>query len=202
VSLPSRFDSRQSNRQVPDLTGSADIKLNQRVLLRRHPRSLWLLNRTISPKRPGPTVAKPSGDHIPLGGFVSFEVACMIFGSQQPRGAWAEVWHLWTVIIPRRSITGRLVYGRVWRRHDGRHWIYKKFFEYDKLIDWSIAFGPRLIGYLPLRTRASFCRSAVNAMPAPMIISARVALRLPGAMQLIQVPMIVGASYTVLTFPK
>jgi hypothetical protein len=66
----------------------------------------------------------------------------MIFGSQdyvdrsqRPRAAWAEVWHLWTVIIPRRSITGRLVYGRVWRRHDGRHWIYKKFFEYDKLID-------------------------------------------------------------------
>jgi hypothetical protein len=51
--------------------------------------------------------------------------------SQQPRSAWEEVWHMWTVIIPRRSITGRLVYGRVWRRHDGRHWIYKKFVEYD-----------------------------------------------------------------------
>jgi hypothetical protein len=42
----------------------------------------------------------------------------------------AEVWHLWTVIIPRRSITGRLVFGQVWRRHDGRRWIYKKFIEY------------------------------------------------------------------------
>jgi hypothetical protein len=31
----------------------------------------------------------------------------------------AELWHLWTVIFPRRSITGRLVRGRVWRRHDG-----------------------------------------------------------------------------------
>jgi hypothetical protein len=49
----------------------------------------------------------------------------------QPAPAWAEVWHLWTVIIPRRSITGKLVYGRVWRRCDGRHWIYKKFVEYD-----------------------------------------------------------------------
>jgi hypothetical protein len=48
--------------------------------------------------------------------------------SPQPR--WAEAWHLWKVFIPRRSITGRLVYGRVWRRHDGRHWIYKKFVEY------------------------------------------------------------------------
>jgi len=44
--------------------------------------------------------------------------------------AWAQVWHLWNVIIPRRSITGRLVFGQVWRRHDGRHWIYKKFVEY------------------------------------------------------------------------
>jgi hypothetical protein len=44
--------------------------------------------------------------------------------------AWAEVWHLWNVVVPRRSITGRLVFGQVWRRHDGRHWIYKKFVEY------------------------------------------------------------------------
>jgi hypothetical protein len=45
--------------------------------------------------------------------------------------AWANVWHVWKVIIPRRSITGRLVYGRVWRRHDGRRWIYKSFAQYD-----------------------------------------------------------------------
>jgi hypothetical protein len=50
----------------------------------------------------------------------------------QPAPAWAETWHLWTVIIPRRSITGRLVYGKVWRRFDARHWIYKKFVEYDE----------------------------------------------------------------------
>jgi hypothetical protein len=36
-------------------------------------------------------------------------------------------WHLYNVIIPRRTITGRLVRGKVWRRHDGRHWLYKKF---------------------------------------------------------------------------
>ena len=52
--------------------------------------------------------------------------------SPQPRAAWAEVWHLWRIIIPRRSISGRLLYGKVWRRHDGRHWIYKKFVEYDE----------------------------------------------------------------------
>jgi hypothetical protein len=48
-----------------------------------------------------------------------------------PRSGWAEIWHLWTVILPRRSINGRLVHGKVWRRHDGRNWIYKKFTEYS-----------------------------------------------------------------------
>jgi hypothetical protein len=46
--------------------------------------------------------------------------------------AWAEVWHLWKVVMPRRSITGRLLFGQVWRRHDGRRWIYKKFTEYAR----------------------------------------------------------------------
>ena len=49
-----------------------------------------------------------------------------------PQTAWADVWHLWTVMIPRRSITGRLLWGKVWRRHDGRRWIYKKFVEYSE----------------------------------------------------------------------
>jgi hypothetical protein len=44
----------------------------------------------------------------------------------RPPATWREAWHIWTVVFPRRSITGRLVYGRVWRRHDGRHWIYKQ----------------------------------------------------------------------------
>jgi len=48
--------------------------------------------------------------------------------------------------------------------------------------------------YLPLRTRASLRRCVVNAMPAPMTMSASVALKLPGATQLMQVPMMAGAS--------
>jgi hypothetical protein len=51
----------------------------------------------------------------------------------QPKKAWEEVWHLWMVIVPRRSITGRLVHGLVWRRHNGRHWTYKKFVEYNSV---------------------------------------------------------------------
>lgn len=48
----------------------------------------------------------------------------------RPRPAWAAMWHLWSVILPRRSIAGHLLRGKVWRRHDGRRWIYKKFVEY------------------------------------------------------------------------
>lgn len=59
----------------------------------------------------------------------------MVFDRAQrhvsPQSSWAEIWHLWTVIVPRRSINGRLVCGKVWRRHDGRRWIYKKFTEYS-----------------------------------------------------------------------
>ena len=43
------------------------------------------------------------------------------------RPARQTTWHLRRVIMPRRSITGRLVRGQVWRRHDGRRWLYKKF---------------------------------------------------------------------------
>jgi hypothetical protein len=57
-----------------------------------------------------------------------------------------------------------------------------------------------LAGYLSLRTRASLRRSAVSAMPAPMTMRASVALKLPGAMQSIQVPMIVDAS-NIVRFP-
>lgn len=55
--------------------------------------------------------------------------------SMRTKPAWAEAWHLWNVIIPRRSITGRLISGRVWRRHDGRRWIYKKYIEQRDLVD-------------------------------------------------------------------
>jgi hypothetical protein len=52
-------------------------------------------------------------------------------GSSASRPARIDAWHLWTVIIPRRSISGRLVWGTVWRRSSGRRWAYKKFVEYS-----------------------------------------------------------------------
>jgi hypothetical protein len=48
------------------------------------------------------------------------------------RPAWTGTWHLWRVIIPRRSITGKLLHGVVLRRHNGRHWIYKRYVELDE----------------------------------------------------------------------
>jgi hypothetical protein len=36
------------------------------------------------------------------------------------------IWHPWTVFFPRRSIMGGYVWGAVWRRTNGRHWLYKK----------------------------------------------------------------------------
>lgn len=40
--------------------------------------------------------------------------------------AWASLWHVWTVVIPRRGVGGDLVWGRVWRRHDGHRWTYAR----------------------------------------------------------------------------
>jgi hypothetical protein len=40
-----------------------------------------------------------------------------------------RVWHVRTVTLPRRSITGRLVWGTVWRRYDNGRLIYKKYVE-------------------------------------------------------------------------
>ncbi len=49
------------------------------------------------------------------------------FLNSQKVPAQSELWHPWNVMIPRRTITGRLVWGTVWRRRDGRHWIYKQY---------------------------------------------------------------------------
>jgi len=35
-----------------------------------------------------------------------------------------EYWHVWSTAIPRRSITGSVVWGPVWRRYDGDRWQY------------------------------------------------------------------------------
>jgi hypothetical protein len=45
------------------------------------------------------------------------------YSSPRTRG---ETWHLHRIIFPRRSITGKLLWGLVWRRRDRKRWIYKK----------------------------------------------------------------------------
>jgi hypothetical protein len=39
-------------------------------------------------------------------------------------------WHIWTVVIPRLSVSGEIVRGRVWRRRDGRRWQYRAITEF------------------------------------------------------------------------
>jgi hypothetical protein len=51
----------------------------------------------------------------------------MLLRSSNVQPSWSKIWHLCTVFIPRHSITGKLVSGLVWRRHNGRRWIYKTF---------------------------------------------------------------------------
>jgi hypothetical protein len=41
-------------------------------------------------------------------------------------------WHVWTVTLPRRSITGRFVWGTVWRRRDQGRWRYKQYIDRDR----------------------------------------------------------------------
>jgi len=48
------------------------------------------------------------------------------------RPAWAHFWHVWHLIIPRHAINGAIVWGRVWRRYDGRQWIYKPLVEFEE----------------------------------------------------------------------
>jgi hypothetical protein len=55
-------------KSVPELTRIRDIKLNARVSLRCARDAVASLYRILSPS--GPTVAKPSVDHVPAGGFV------------------------------------------------------------------------------------------------------------------------------------
>jgi len=45
----------------------------------------------------------------------------------KPRPPYEEVWHIWTVLFPRRSITNRLLWGTVLRRRDDGRWIYKEY---------------------------------------------------------------------------
>lgn len=55
---------------VPELTWSTSIKLNTGLCLRRFPDALSIGTGQF-PQASGPT-AKPSGDYIPLGGFVFY----------------------------------------------------------------------------------------------------------------------------------
>ena len=63
---------------------------------------------------------------------IKHDIGRMVRADRRP---YEEVWHLWTIIVPRRSITGHLLWGTVWRRRDDGRWIYKKFVESPEVIE-------------------------------------------------------------------
>jgi len=116
-----------------DLTFEAGIKLNLRLSLRPRAKAVPSCCPTLPFE--GPPIC--SRRAIMLAALLFATDSSMIADSDEhtsmrmnPPTTWTETWHLWTVIVPRRSITGRLVRGKVWRRHDGHRWIYKKFIEH------------------------------------------------------------------------
>jgi hypothetical protein len=143
--LPSR---KGSQHRVPDLTSPACIKLNEQILLLAMfeqiacttPDMAATFNspwRSVGRRSLGfahnraTSLASESTNENRFGDGSMF-TAIDPPETQSLKPAGVQFWHLWTVIFPRRTITGRLVRGRVWRRHDGRRWQYKKFIEYDQ----------------------------------------------------------------------
>ena len=137
---------------VPALTSNRSINLNKRISLLSTAEPIACSRRTLPcPVQHGevagrghtpPVLARrlrylhrcpmrPAAKHE-LSGLASHDDHEQSSSVVEFKACRAEFWHLWTVIIPRRSITGRLVRGRVWRRHDGRRWQYKKFVEYGQ----------------------------------------------------------------------
>jgi hypothetical protein len=75
-------------------------------------------------------MAMPFKSLYPAGGIgclMEHRMQAKVSTSTHAWGHWQELWHVWFVLMPRRSITGKLVRGKVWRRRDGRRWIYKRF---------------------------------------------------------------------------
>lgn len=131
---------------VPDLTSIAAIKLNERILLLSIVERIALQDtgRLSDPAQHGAAIWRSRVGLAHIATLHRARPRTTMFGNgsmfttinpaptRRSKPAGAEIWHLWTVILPRRSITGRLVRGRVWRRRDGRRWQYKQFIEYDE----------------------------------------------------------------------
>src|SRR5690242_7072975 len=81
------------------------------------------------------SVARSQGGHFPSDDFVQPSTESPMqpalpgdnieLTDTQP--GWACLWRVWVLFLPRRSVEGRFVWGRVWRRHDGRRWRYTNF---------------------------------------------------------------------------
>jgi hypothetical protein len=111
---------------VPELTCSADIKLNTRV-------SLWPAGAALSFSH---RILSIRTQHSEAVGRSYSALAALFFEEPRivadrhnhklldvsPPPGWAETWHLWTVIVPAAIDHRRLVLGNVWRRHARCRW--------------------------------------------------------------------------------
>ena len=118
------------------INGSGHINVNSRLCLQAKANALAFLGHTTSLSR---DFAEAAGwCSRPAASF--FQASAIMTDRHKPADAttnptvpaWAELWHLTFVLIPRRSIAGKLVHGLVWRRYNGRRWIYKRFTEFQE----------------------------------------------------------------------
>jgi hypothetical protein len=117
---------------VSELTGNWHVNLNVWVSLRPHQEALSLGHRAIS--RPGINESPGCSQRFSQGqackkmSAESHERSRILWAAAE----WKDMWHLWCVLVPRRSISGELVWGQVWRRSDYGRWIYKRMVEYGE----------------------------------------------------------------------
>ena len=161
--------------------------------MRHRENRIRLIAPDIAPKSATTPKAKPPGDHIPLGGLV-FTSTVEPFG-RAPGPT---------------SIPGMRISGSQPRPLANSRW---RFFltgsdhECSDYKSFNLAGSARYIGSITFRDQLDwpgaarvlaaidFRRSECTTTNAPVKIRASVAPKLPGSMQLIQVPIIAGASY-------
>jgi hypothetical protein len=93
------------------------------------------------------------------------------YTSPQSRG---ETWHLHRLILPRRSITGRLLFGVEWRRPDRAKSIYKKLERFRPVAIVNVALT--LFGFAPVqlnREPKSIARYTRGSLLAELLNHAR-----------------------------
>jgi hypothetical protein len=163
------FKFLKQRPQAPELTPSTAIKPNGRVSLRHHRRALSTVTLNVvrerlefRPMLRGENRFRESRKELRKAPRITESPGDVQMPGLRSKPAWAQTWHLWTVILPHRSITGRLVFGKVWRRHQGRHWVYRRSSSYLKALYpvCNNSVVPSMKPSFSLATQVRQCKSA------------------------------------------